>query len=353
MGLRKNQASLSTAEKGAFVEAVLAQKQRPSLLHPGAGDRSRYDDFVEVHLNAMAVMMQSPPAPSWGHMAAAFGPWHRVLLLKFEKELQTVDATVTIPYWDWTVERRVTSDLWTAGFLGGNGTSASGEVTDGQFAAETGRWPITVKDNPDDADFLRRQLGAQPDAKNLPLPTDQSDVLGLTPYDAKPWDDMLRDQEDPAEWGGFRIGLETSLHNLVHRWVGGTMLDMSSPNDPVFWLHHCNIDRLWSVWQFAHPTIAGYLPGTGGPHGHNLDDAMVFHAPGDNAPWNGDFHPADVLDHRTLGITYDTDPVDAPAVIPPTPEPVQPSREIERGRARTRLPMFALPREIAALRGKG
>ena len=89
MGLRKNQASLDAAEKSAFVEAVLAQKLRPSRLHPGAADRSRYDDFVEVHLNAMAVMMQMPPAPSWGHMAAAFCPWHRVLLLEFERELQS------------------------------------------------------------------------------------------------------------------------------------------------------------------------------------------------------------------------------------------------------------------------
>ena len=49
MALRKNQSTLSAAEKTAFVEAVLAQKQRPSLLHPGGADRTRYDDFVEVH----------------------------------------------------------------------------------------------------------------------------------------------------------------------------------------------------------------------------------------------------------------------------------------------------------------
>jgi tyrosinase len=97
MALRKNRSTLSAAEKTAFVEAVLAQKQRPSLLHPGAADRTRYDDFVEVHLNAMAVMMQSPPAPSWGHMAAAFCAWHRALLQEFERELQTVDPSVTLP----------------------------------------------------------------------------------------------------------------------------------------------------------------------------------------------------------------------------------------------------------------
>jgi len=352
MGLRKNQATLTTAEKTAFVEAVLAQKQRPSRLHPGAADRSRYDDFVEVHLNAMAVMMETPPAPSWGHMAAAFGPWHRVLLLQFERELQAVDASVTIPYWDWTVDNAVTSSLWHADFLGGNGSGVNHAVTDGQFAGAAGRWPITVKDDPGARDFLTRQLGARSDARRLPSAARQSQVLALTPYDTAPWEDMLRDPQNPGQWGGFRIGLEVPLHNLVHRWVGGNMLDMSSPNDPIFWLHHCNIDRLWAVWQFAHPMIAGYLPATGGPLGHNLRDAMIFHAPGDAAPWTGDFRPADVLDHRTLGISYDTDPPAAPPVAEPRPEPAEAVRAAEHipVRPRAMLPMFVLPGEIEALR---
>ena len=38
------------------------------------------------------------------------------------------------------------------------------------------------------------------------------------------------------------------------------MVDMTSPNDPVFWLHHCNIDRLWAEWRVQHPTRDAYLP---------------------------------------------------------------------------------------------
>jgi hypothetical protein len=48
MGLRKNQANLTAQEKTAFVEAVLAQKQRPSRLHPDSSDRSRYDDLLQA-----------------------------------------------------------------------------------------------------------------------------------------------------------------------------------------------------------------------------------------------------------------------------------------------------------------
>ena len=40
----------------------------------------------------------------------------------------------------------------------------------------------------------------------------------------------------------------------------------TSPNDPVFFLHHCNVDRLWARWQYAHPN-APYLPAGDGPAG--------------------------------------------------------------------------------------
>ena len=98
--MRKNQATLTSAEKTAFVNAVLALKQNPSLLHPENSSLSRYDDFVEVHLNGMMVMMNNQP--SWAHQGPVFGPWHRVLLRQFELELQKIDAQVEIPYWDWT-----------------------------------------------------------------------------------------------------------------------------------------------------------------------------------------------------------------------------------------------------------
>jgi hypothetical protein len=52
--MRKDQATLTSAEKTAFVNAVLAVKQKASLVHPNDRSFSRYDDFVEVHLNAGA-----------------------------------------------------------------------------------------------------------------------------------------------------------------------------------------------------------------------------------------------------------------------------------------------------------
>ena len=41
----------------------------------------------------------------------------------------------------------------------------------------------------------------------------------------------------------------SQLHNRVHLYIGGNMAPMTSPNDPVFFLHHCFIDEVWDDWQ--------------------------------------------------------------------------------------------------------
>jgi len=67
MGCRKNQASLTPAERSAFVNALLALKAAPSV----AGTASRYDDFVQEHITSMTM------GNSWSHRRPAFLPWHR------------------------------------------------------------------------------------------------------------------------------------------------------------------------------------------------------------------------------------------------------------------------------------
>jgi hypothetical protein len=314
MDCRQNQSALTAAQKTAFVNAVLALKQRPSVMHPGA--QSRYDDFVEIHLNAM--MQAAMGFVSWGHQAPAFGPWHRVLLLKFEHELQAIDPSVWLPYWDWTVDRLPTSSLWQDTFLGPDGTGASGKVMSGPFAFDAGNWTIVVKDSPGDPNYLVRRMGQRADAPNLPTASQKNTAQGTTPYDTSPWADNSRDPNNSAQWGGYRIQLEIVLHNLVHRWAGGSMLLMASPNDPVFWLHHCNIDRLWAEWMRQNPGASPYLQATavGVPPGHGLNDDMIFHESGQPAPWNDTWKPAMVLNHHAIGVWYDTDPPEVSLLTP-------------------------------------
>jgi tyrosinase len=63
-------------------------------------------------------------------------------------------------------------------------------------------------------------------------------------------------------WGLRPDGTSLPAHNHVHDWVGGVMSDpMRSPVDPVFWLHHAEVDRLWAIWQTTHSTAMAPLTG--------------------------------------------------------------------------------------------
>lgn len=81
------------------------------------------------------------------------------------------------------------------------------------------------------------------------------------------------------------------------------MGDATSPNDPVFFLHHCYIDRLWEKWRKQHPTSAPYLPASGTP-GYDLTSKLVFNKAGRPAPWTGSWKVQDTLKTTSLGYTY-------------------------------------------------
>ena len=53
----------------------------------------------------------------------------------------------------------------------------------------------------------------------------------------------------PNHGGNSQGVLENLPHNAVHVDIGGLMTDPdTAAQDPIFWLHHANIDRLWTVW---------------------------------------------------------------------------------------------------------
>ena len=286
MGIRKNQATLTTAERASFVTAIKALKAN-----------GVYDEFVEQH---RAAFLAGPNDPA--HGGPAFLPWHREYLRRFERALQEIDPNVSLPYWDWTVDRTPTASLWGPDFMGGNGTGADQRVMDGPFAFATGEWTLNVRDPGDTASFLSRAFGAM---GSLPIQQAVNAAKGVVPYDAAPWN------ANSGMNNSFRNRLEGVIHNPGHMWVGGSMMAMSSPNDPVFWLHHCNIDRLWAEWQREHPERV-YLPPSGTPAvvaGHALDDPMP--------PWNDEATPPtprSVLDHHALEYTYDNEPTSPQAV---------------------------------------
>jgi Common central domain of tyrosinase/von Willebrand factor type A domain len=293
---------------------------RPSLISEAqlAGAQSRYDDFVWVHFN---VMNQGPnnsinggPGPNWAHRGPSFGPWHRQLLKLYEEELRSVsgDPNLCLPYWNWTKDRTAADPGFPffTEFLGGDGAgNLHDQVTTGDFAQANG-WDLNVDE--EGFGYLRRRFGGGgPDGLPtglLPTVNNVQTALTRTPYDSSTWN------QNVASNISFRNTLEgwvtPNIHNTVHVWVSGSMLPGSSPNDPVFFFHHNNIDRLWAVWQQKHPTIAQYLPDntTAASNGlTRLNDRMAtFGRTSTDRYFGIDVTPADVINSKAI-TWYDSD----------------------------------------------
>jgi tyrosinase len=78
--------------------------------------------------------------------------------------------------------------------------------------------------------------------------------------------------------------MEGNPHGLAHTSFGGSIQDpATAAKDPLFFLLHCNVDRLWAKWQKRFnrfdPSVAASFDSGANPVGHNLPDTMW--------PWNG------------------------------------------------------------------
>lgn len=124
--------------------------------------------------------------------------------------------------------------------------------------------------------------------------------------------------------GGERGSLENVPHGAVHSLVGndydefGNLVDpgwmgsfYTAGLDPLFWLHHCNIDRLWQVWLDLDPS---HVNPTGDPA--FFDTSFTFPDPeGGSVTWT----IGEVLDTRSLGYVYES--TAAPSILVPAPPP--------------------------------
>ncbi|WP_287290497.1 tyrosinase family protein [Mesorhizobium sp.] len=130
-----------------------------------------------------------------------FLPWHRQYMLEFEKMLRLHEPTVRIPYWDYANDRARPDWVYQ---------------------------PSSVS---------RGQPGANGD--ELPDPQVVSDII-----------------QNSATYSEFAEDLEYDAHNSVHNWCNGTISNPdTATQDPIFWLLHANVDRLWDRWQITHDGV--------------------------------------------------------------------------------------------------
>ncbi|QRN97960.1 tyrosinase family protein [Archangium violaceum] len=332
--VRRDVRTLSPKERKELVKAILKLKKVPSPYSPGL---SYYDQFVDWH-RSLYVCDPSMPHGSMpmAHAGPLFLPWHRQFLLLFEDALREVsgDKNLTVPYWDWT-RPDSTASVFQDDFMGGDGDPSDGyTVHSGPF--RKGRWPLTLQplgwnEQPSVSPWLVRAFRTLPTATALPSPQEVQASLSVPLYDVHPYDttsdsrlsfrNYLEGFRDPPGQlsmvcapDGFMVLLPLNtptMHNVVHGWVSGllsvtsdgryvfgTMGLSTSPNDPVFFLHHANVDRIWDQWQHLHG-IPSYLPVSGHP-GNDIDSMLMpFHEAGIMVT------PRDLEDSFALGYRYE------------------------------------------------
>ena len=189
-------------------------------------------DFVQQNVPAAehffdGITDNSPPdqvaIDIWAncqHGTPWFFAWHRMYLLYFEKQLQTAagDPTLRLPYWDYTDPQQV---------------SMPAEFTQPTYKDSSGA------DQPNPLYEPRRD------------PAWQQATVTLDPNSTN-----IDRNLTEGNFTRYQSGIENNIHAYIHCTVAAISCpvpDMGavpySSNDPIFWLHHANIDRFWSCWS--------------------------------------------------------------------------------------------------------
>jgi tyrosinase len=246
-------------------------------------------DLRNWYRNALIHMLDCPHQNWW------FLPWHRGYIGWFEqtcRELSKV-TNFALPYWDWTQENTDGTLGIPNSFIGANNpldpSSSlyinSFDAFDNQYKTPVSNWwnGLTADQRtqlnargytnfddfwsaPNNISVTATFNGSYPPARTpnfappLPFNVQLSTInaaLKQTEYTSQPAPpqtpslNLVGFGSDQATQHSSFVGegiLESMPHDNVHGAVGGFMGAFLSPFDPIFFMHHSNLDRLWDVW---------------------------------------------------------------------------------------------------------
>ncbi len=269
-------------------------------------DEDPWHPIILAYANAVGVLQRRPPndPTSWTYQAARhaggqvpggtnqqcqhrswfFLPWHRMYLWRFEQILLSVMPQVNgpddfaLPYWNYA-------------------RSPQTACLPPAFREPTlpgGNQPNPLFVDP------RDQAGRM----NGGLPLSPEVVSAEKAFQAPRFEAGARlgfggGQAARAHSGASSGQLERTPHNDIHNQVGGLMRNATTAAlDPIFWLHHANIDRLWVQWRSAprngdHPTSQAWK-----------DEAFEFHDSSGTLAPPTKVHEVEQTD-AVLGYRYD------------------------------------------------
>lgn len=167
------------------------------------------------------------PNPSWcDHGVPGFFTWHRAYMRAFEKALQCVKSDVMLPFWDWSSgpSTGVPAACRESTYVNRDGDTVSNPLYSGPVSAAAGGGVTARSATIDTRSFAGPATSAQAAMSSLTFSSFQGAINGP--------------------------------HGTVHVYVGGQMgSTLRAGFDPIFYLHHANVDRLWWNWQQTHPGL--------------------------------------------------------------------------------------------------
>jgi tyrosinase len=178
----------------------------------------RLTKYIDMHVEVT----------STAHGVPEFLPWHREYLARIEKDLGA-----DLCYWDWASDAQApeASTMHMSGWFGSDGKGAC------------------VKD----AFWSSYQYQGECISSQWDGPNSSIGAMHSIDYIAK----II---SDATTYDGFRVPYEGTAHARVHNGIGAMFSKMMSPANPLFFMHHANVDRHWAIWQWAHPSAATDFP---------------------------------------------------------------------------------------------
>ena len=259
---------------------VVRVRQDVQALAPGA---TWFGDYAQAVAAMHALQATSPNSPlTWRNQALThisfcphrrpdFFAWHRLYIRRFEAICGQLIGKPdwALAYWNWTANRgRIPDPFYTDDRLN------TARLNDPSNASAP-NWRNGQRVQTRGPRALARDRGL-------------ADTNGSGAFRPQAIEALMR-----FGFTDFQSQLEGSAHGVAHTRVGGHMTSGMSPLDPIFWLHHANVDRIWAEWQArGNPSVVGtrvYTNQFADVNGNRVSD-----------------REQDAPNHVALGYTYQT-----------------------------------------------
>jgi len=222
--VRQSIAALTPAQIASLQHGVQVMMSRP------ASDPTSWRFQANIH-GTYDTATTPPEMQVWNncqHGSYYFLSWHRMYLYFFDRILRAAagDPNLVLPYWNWTDPAQRTLPL---------PFRSPANATNSLYIAPPSR--------PSALDAGTAGLGAGT--------VDFSAAFSDTNFDSPTGSGASFGGQilSPTHLTGPHGAFEHQPHDVVHSSLGGLMGDPNTAaQDPIFWLHHANIDRMWNRW---------------------------------------------------------------------------------------------------------